>query len=86
MYYTVTINELSNHINYNNNKNTTTTKTQLQQKHNNNNKTQLQQYHNYVYVCFLIKRCILSSKVEVLFSSQTFKCRKEFPHKQLKRV
>ena len=26
MYYTVTINELSNHINYNNNKNTTTTK------------------------------------------------------------
>ena len=53
MYYTVTINELSNHINYNNNKNTTTTKTQLQQKHNNNNKTQLQQYHNYVYVCFV---------------------------------
>ena len=32
MYYTVTINELSNHINYNNNKNTTTTKTQQQQQ------------------------------------------------------
>ena len=80
MYYTVTINELSNHINYNNNKNTTTTKTQQQQQNT------TRQYHNYVYVCFLIKRCILSSKVEVLFSSQTFKCRKVFPHKQLKRV
>ena len=76
MYYTVTINELSNHINYNNNKNTTTTKTQQQQQ---NTTTTIPQLRVRLF-------CILSSKVEVLFSSQTFKCRKVFPHKQLKRV